>query len=377
MKLTAICVFGLEAVLARELANLGLGPVETENGRVSFMGSISDAAMCNLWLRSAERVYIEASAFKAYTFDDLYEGVKSIDWKEHMPSDGSFPVRASSIDSKLFSTRDCQTITKKAVADKLCSQYGTGWMPETGRQYAIEVFIHNDNARICIDTTGTGLHKRGYRRLNVEAPLKETIAASLLMISYWRPGRTMLDPFCGSGTFPIEAALMEMNIPPGLERDFAISYWGDDVSKYLNEMKLKAKADIRKPGDRHIYGSDISAKNIEIAKIHAGNAGVSDAILFTCSDVRDIEKNEEYGVLICNPPYGQRLEDKGAANETYDALCVKMKEFGTWSKYILSDSADFEKICGRKADKRRKVYNGTISCTFYQYFGPGLPGGRL
>jgi len=370
MKLIAVCIFGIESVLAREIRDLGLEVDSIDNGRVYFNGDIEAIAKCNLWLRTAERVYIRVANFPAYTFDELFDGTKQINWQEFLKEDGKINVRSSNINSKLFSQRDCQRIVKKAIADKLGEIYKIQKLPETGSEYKIEIFIHNNTAEINIDTTGTGLHKRGYRTLNVEAPLKETIAAALLKISYWNPGRILLDPFCGSGTFPIEAALMTANIAPGINRDFLFETWSKENKNVLDKEKSIAKKSIKQIKTKLIYGSDISHSNIKIAKKHAFAAGVEHMINFNTADALSLKAPGEYGVMICNPPYGRRISEKEDVLELYKGLGKLFTQFMTWSKYVLTDSAEFEKTSGNKANKRRKIYNGTISCTFYQYFGP-------
>ncbi|MCD6322115.1 MAG: class I SAM-dependent RNA methyltransferase [Clostridiales bacterium] len=370
MKLTAVCIFGIESVLAREIRELGLEVDSVNNGRVEFSGGVEAIAKSNLWLRTAERIYIKVADFPAYTFDELFNGTKQINWQEFIKKDGKINVRSSSINSKLFSQRDCQRIVKKAITEKLGEIFKIQQLPETGSEYKIEIFIHNNTAEINIDTTGTGLHKRGYRTLNVEAPLKETIAAALLKISYWNPKRILLDPFCGSGTFPIEAAMMSANIAPGINRDFLFETWSYENKKILDKEKSIAKKSIKSIEEILILGSDISYSNIKIAKKHAFAAGVEHMIDFKTADALSLDTPGVYGVMICNPPYGLRISDKEDVLNLYKGLGKQFEKFDTWSKYVLTDSAVFEKIAGIKANKRRKIYNGTISCTFYQYFGP-------
>lgn len=370
MKLIAVCIFGIEAVLAREIRNLGFTVEKTKNGRVEFSGGIKEIAKSNIWFRTAERIYIGVAEFPAYTFDDLFEGTNKINWQDFVSPDGKINVRSSNINSKLFSQRDCQKIVKKAIADKLCQVNNLSVLSENGPEYKIEIFIHNDTAEINIDTTGTGLHKRGYRTLNVEAPLKETIAAALIQISYWKPGRLLMDPFCGSGTFPIEAALMAYNKAPGLNRNFLFESWNKENKLIADKEKELAKTLISIPETAFIYGSDISKANIRIAKKHAIAAGVDKIINFSVKDAVGLSPPGEYGVMICNPPYGLRISDKENVDGLYREMGSMFSLFNTWSKYVLTDSVEFEKTSGIKANKRRKIYNGTISCTFYQYFGP-------
>lgn len=371
MKLTAICVFGIEAVLKRELIQLGYDITETTNGRVSFEGGLRDVAVCNIRLRTAERIMIEAADFVCRSFDELFEGVKRIDWGGYIKKDGAFPVNATCIDSKLHSTRDCQSVAKKAVAEKLGESYGATTMPEDGEGFPIEIFIRKDRCRIYIDTTGTPLYKRGYRKLNVEAPLRETIAAALILLSYWKPERLFLDPFCGSGTFPIEAAMIKMDMAPGLKRDFLFEKWDSSYLKMTEEVRKEASKNIKKCEDVSIIGSDISKRNIEISKTHSEYAGTQNAINFIVSDFKRNIPAGGYGVLMCNPPYGLRIGEKGdVTDRIYRDLGEYVKKLPTWSKYILTDDFNFEKKSGLKADKKRKIYNGGIACTFYQFYGP-------
>lgn len=370
MKLIAICVFGIEAVLAREIKDLGLIVDNTRNGRVEFQGGIEEVAKCNIHLRTAERVYIQAVEFPAHTFDELFDGAYKVNWDEFISPNGRINVRASSINSKLFSQRDCQRIVKKSIASKMCETNGLRLLSEDGPEYKVEIFIHNDNAEINLDTTGIGLHKRGYRTLNVEAPLKETIAAALLEISYWKPGRILLDPFCGSGTFPIEAAMMSAGIAPGIKRHFLFETWNKENRNVTDKVRELAESKIKIPNSRIIYGSDISRENIKIALKHADAAGVESMIKFQVHDAVTLKPQDDYGIMICNPPYGLRLSDKEEVEGLHRGIGELFSRFGTWSKYVLTDSREFERESGIKANKRRKIYNGTISCTFYQYFGP-------
>ncbi len=370
MKLTAVCIFGVESILAGEIRNLGYDVTKISNGRIEFEGDFVTVAKCNVWLRTAERLYIGVNEFPAFSFDELFDGTEKINWAEYIAIDGKINVRSSNINSKLFSQRDCQKIVKKAITKKLGVQYGIERLPETGAEYKIEIFIHNDVAEINIDTTGTGLHKRGYRTLNVEAPLKETIAAALLKISYWHPGRLLLDPFCGSGTFPIEAAMMAANIAPGIKRDFLFEKWSSENLGKSRREKRAALERISIPEKVMIFGSDISRENITIAKKHAVAAGVDNMIEFNIADATKLKPSDDFGIMICNPPYGLRISDKDDVKILYQGIGEMFQSFNTWSKYILTDSAEFEKFTKNKANKRRKIYNGAISCTFYQYFGP-------
>lgn len=370
MIITAICIFGVEAVLKRELINLGYKITETTDGRVSIRGDMQDVANCNVKLRTAERILIQIADFESFTFDQLFDETRKIEWQDFISEEGTFPVNVSSVDSKLFSTRDCQSVAKKAISEKLGSVYGINRMPEVGEEYPIDIFIHRNRARVYLDTTGVPLHKRGYRKLNVEAPLRETIASALIQISYWRPGRVLLDPFCGSGTFPIEAAMIQMNIAPGLKRDFLFEKWSEENKEIIKQVKEDAFHDINKCEEINIFGSDISPENIKIAKTHSHNAGTSNCIQFDTKDFRDISITKDFGILICNPPYGVRIKEKHGTDEMYKHLVDLMENLPTWSKYVLVDEWDFERKSNIKASRKRKIYNGSIVCTFYQYYGP-------
>ncbi|MDO8686492.1 MAG: class I SAM-dependent RNA methyltransferase [Clostridiales bacterium] len=376
IKLAATSVFGVEAVVGRELDWLGYGnTTEIDNGRVTFGGDLSSICRSNLWLRTAERVLLKMGEFTAVTFDQLFEGTKVLPWGDWLPENAAFPVQASSLDSKLSSVPDCQAIIKKAIVEKLKQKYHKqSWFEENGPVYAIETLILKDKVRICIDTSGTGLHKRGYRILTGEAPLRETMAAAMLYISRWKGGRVLLDPFCGTGTIPIEAALISVNVAPGLKRGFAAEKWPDIPEKLWKDAREEA-LDLRlpRPKEAFIEGSDFDEKVLSLAAFHAGRAGVSDLLRLKKRAFIETFPKNEYGFIVCNPPYGERMGNVREIDELYKQMPLVFKRLTTWSFYVLTSTPEFETIMGKKADKRRKLNNGRIICNYYQYFGPKPP----
>ncbi len=370
MQLIATTSFGIEAVVGRELKWLGYDDQMVENGRVTFAGD--EAAICrsNIWLRSADRILIKIGEFKALTFDELFEGTKALPWDKWLPENAEFPVDGRSVDSKLASVSDCQAIVKKAIVEKLKLKYKKQWFDESGPLYRIEVGLLKDVATLTIDTTGTGLHKRGYRTLSTGAPLKETLAAAMLMISRWKPDRALIDPFCGSGTIPIEAALIAGNIAPGSKRSFTAESWHQVPAKLWTMAREEAADKVRKTADLRIHGSDIDADVISIARYHAKQAGVADDIHLQRLPLSDISSRYKYGFIICNPPYGERLGETEEIENLYKELGRVYKRFDTWSLYALSSNNRFETFIGRKADKKRKLFNGRIQCNYYQFYGP-------
>lgn len=368
--------FGLEAVAGRELRQLGYKDYKTENGKLSFTGGPEAIARCNLWLRTAERVRIEVGSFRAETFDELFEGTYTLPWEEIIPAEGAFPVEGKSVKSTLFSVSDCQAIVKKAVAKRLAGKYGTEWMKETGSFYRIEVSLLKDVAVLSIDTSGTGLHKRGYREGTGEAPLKETLAAGLVLLSDYRYDRILADPFCGSGTIPIEAAMIGQNKAPGLGRDFAAENW-DIIPESIWGRAEEEALDLwnRKEG-LAISGTDIDRQVIKKARRNAEKAGVAGSIHFQERDYREWSSPKKYGIIITNPPYGERLGDRKAAEQIYRGLGKMMKGYPSWSFYLLTSHKEFEYLFGRKSSKRRKLYNGTLEVQYYQYYGPRPPRGN-
>ena len=373
MQLIATTSFGIEGVVSRELKWLGYADQKVENGRVTFSGDEEAICRSNLWLRTADRVLIKVGEFKALTFDELFEGAKALPWDDWLPENAQFPVDGRSVDSQLASVSDCQAIVKKAIVEKLKQKYKKQWFEENGPLYRIEVGLLKDVATITIDTTGSGLHKRGYRTLVTGAPLKETLAAAMLLISRWKPDRALIDPFCGSGTIPIEAALIGRNIAPGIKRNFSAEGWHQIPAKLWETAREEAADKIRKDIELRIHGSDIDADVISIARYHAKQAGVADDIHLQRLPVSDISSRYKYGFLICNPPYGERLGEMAETEELYRELGRVYKRFDTWSLYALTSHEQFEKFIGRKANKKRKLYNGRIQCNYYQFFGPPPP----
>lgn len=371
--LIATATFGLEAVVAREIKELGYEDMMVENARVTFAGD--EAAICraNLWLRTADRVLVKLGEFKALTFEELFEQTKALPWSEWIPEDAAFPVEGKSIKSQLHSVPDCQAIVKKAVVEKMKQKYKREWFEETGPRYTIEVALLKDVVTLTIDASGAGLHKRGYRKLGSQAPLKETLAAAMILLSRWRPDRTFIDPLCGSGTLPIEAALIGMNIAPGLKREFVSEGW-PSISKALWAKAREEAKDLASPDHPlRILGSDSDSEVLSLARYHAGQAGVGEKIFFQKLPVSELRSKQKYGYIICNPPYGERLGDKLQAEQLYREMGETFKALDTWSFYVLTSHPDFERLFGRRSDKKRKLYNGRIQCNYYQFYGPRPP----
>lgn len=362
------CLLGLEGFIADELRSLEAQNVMAENGRVLFSGDENILARVNICSRFAERVQIVVGSFKATSFEELFQGTKALEWERWLGSRDAFPVKGYSINSTLFSVRDCQAIIKKAVVERLKSKYNISWFDETGPIHQIQFSINKDIVTLLLDTSGAGLHKRGYRPQANSAPIKETLAASLCAASRLRPYHTLYDPLCGSGTIIVEGAMMAMNIAPGLKRNFSCDRWDQlDRSIWATE-KERARDLERRDADFFAYGSDISAETIEIAKINAKQAGVSDKVRFDVADVKDFKPESEKGTLICNPPYGERLLDIEQASKLYQTMGRVFERKHGWSYTIISPSETFEQDFGRKADKRRKLYNGMIKCQLFMYF---------
>lgn len=371
-ELIATTTFGLESVVKQEVKNLGFEITNIEDGKICFKSDVAGIARANLWLRSADRVLLKVGEFKAITFAELFDQTKSLPWDEIIPIDGKFTVNGKSVKSTLFSISDCQSIVKKAVVEKLKERYHVEWFSETGPEYTIQVSLLKDIATLTIDTSGVGLHKRGYRQEQGEAPIKETLAAAMIQLSYWNKDRALYDVFCGSGTIPIEAALIGRNIAPGLNRDFASKHWPMMGKKIWDEEIKKAQdAIIDKRLD--IFASDINPLSIEVAKANAKRAGVSGDIQFSVSDFKKVSYHHNYGVIITNPPYGERLEDEAKAKVLTMEMGRVFNKLETWSKYIISSVSGFETLFGKKADRERKLYNGTILVRYYQYYGPRPP----
>ena len=370
--LIAICTAGLEKMVKVELRDLGFENIQGSEGRVEFEATLADIPRANLWLRTADRVLLKMGEFEATTFDDLFEQTKALPWEEWIPRDGEFPVLGKSRKSQLGSIRACQAIVKKAVVERLKERYDTDWFPETGGQFTIQVALLNDVALLTLDTSGYGLHKRGYRLEAGDAPLKETMAAGLVMLSFWKPGRRLLDPLCGSGTILIEAALMGRNIAPGLNRDFASETWPRLPADAWSDARAEAKAAILPtlPEGTEIMGSDIDQDMIAFAEANAARAGVAQDIQFTIKPVQEVWIDRQHGILISNPPYGRRLSEFQEMNQIYIALHHMFKKKSGWSIYILTADKKFPDYFKRaRPSRKRKLYNGAVEVTYYQYYG--------
>lgn len=370
IELIATSTFGLESIVARELQGLGYENLQIENGRVTFTADLEAICKTNLWLRTADRVLVKVGEFKATTFEELFQGTRSLPWENWLTLDAEFPVDGKSIKSTLFSVSDCQAIVKKAIVEKMKNKYPTDWFKEDGPKYKIEVALLKDIATLTIDTTGPGLHKRGYRKLVTEAPIKETLAAAMILLSRWHKERAFIDPMCGSGTIPIEAALIARNIAPGLDRNFSAEEWPQITTKMWSLARTEARQKIDFDTKLHIAGSDLNDNTISIARYHAREAGVEEDIHFQALALEKVSSKHKYGYLITNPPYGERIGEEKAVLKISQDLSDLAKILDTWSFYIITSLPGFEKTIGKKADKRRKLYNGRIECQFYQFFGP-------
>lgn len=372
--LIATAAMGLESIVANEVKSLGY-EVQVENGRVVFEAPVSAIPRCNLWLRTADRVRLLVGRFKAYTFDELFEATKALPWEYYISEEGQFPVSGKSVQSKLFSVPDCQAITKKAIAERLKLKHGVASkMPETGALYKVEVSLLKDEALLTIDTSGVGLHKRGYRIGQGEAPLKETMAAALVLLTNWKAEYPLIDPFCGSGTIPIEAAMIGQNIAPGFNREFASEGWSLIKAKHWEKAFEEAEDKANYDQKLDITGSDIDHKLIKISEGNATEAGFGDLISWKQMQVKDLSIKKENGYIIGNPPYGQRLSDKEAVAKIYQDFGTVMQEHPSWSVYILTAFEKFEKQYGKTATKKRKLFNGFIKTDYYQYFGKKTKG---
>lgn len=379
IELIAPCHFGLEAVLKKEILDLGYEISKVEDGKVTFLGDWEAVCYANVFLRTAERVLVKIGSFHAETFDELFEGTKALPWEEIIPKDGKFWVaKANSIKSKLFSPSDIQSIMKKAMVERLKTHYGISRFEETGASFPMRVTLMKDEVTVGLDTSGVSLHKRGYRRLTAKAPITETLAAALIMLTPWREGRILVDPFCGSGTFPIEAALMAADMAPGMKRTFLSQQWTDLTPKkmwdYAYEEAKDRAADRAAQGiETDIQGYDIDPEVIRSARENAKLAGVDHLIHFQARPVSELRHPKKYGFIISNPPYGERLEEKAALPGLYTQIGQAFDRLDTWSKYIITSYEDTEKYLGKKADKNRKIYNGMLKTYFYQYIGPRPP----
>lgn len=369
------CHFGLEAVLKREIYDLGYEITKVEDGRVTFEGDEEAICRANIFLRTAERVMIQVGRFKATTFEELFQGIKNLPWEEYIPADGKFWVKkASSINSKLFSPSDIQSIAKKAMVERMKQKYHKEWFKEDGAAYPVRIFLLKDEVTVALDTSGDSLHKRGYRTMTSKAPLTETLAASLIMLTPWRKDRILVDPFCGSGTFPIEAAMIAANIAPGMNRDFTAEEWTNLIDRKLwYECVKEAEDMIDTTVKVDIQGYDIDGDVIKAARENAKRAGVEHMIHFQQRAVADLSHPKKYGFIITNPPYGERLEDKADLPALYTQIGQAYQRLDSWSMFLITSYTDTEKYIGRKADKNRKIYNGMLKTYFYQFLGPKPP----
>ena len=374
-ELFAPCHFGLEAVLKREIIDLGYEVTEVVDGRVSFEGDEEAIARCNVFLRTTERVMLKVGSFKAVTFDELFEKTKALPWENFIPKDGKFWVKkASSIKSKLFSPSDIQRIVKKAIVDRLSGKYNILRFPEDGSEYPMRITILKDEVTVGLDTSGESLHKRGYRRLTVKAPITETLAAALISLTPWKKDRLLIDPFCGSGTIPIEAAMIGLNIAPGMKRDFQAMAWDNILPKSLfKEAKKEAEDLVDRETKLSIQGYDLDTSALDAARGNLSLAGLEGNIHFQQRDMRDISSAKKYGFIITNPPYGERLEEKEAMPQLYREMGKAFQKLDEWSYYIITGFEDAPKYFGRKPDKNRKIYNGMMKTYFYSYQGAKPP----
>ena len=375
MELIAPCHFGLEAVLRREITDLGYEISEVEDGRITFLGDEEAVCRANIFLRTAERVLIKVGSFHAETFEELFQGTKALEWESYIPADGKFWVaKAASVKSKLFSPSDIQSIMKKAMVERLKGVYKVSWFPDTGAPFPVRVFLKKDEVTVGLDTTGESLHKRGYRKLTAKAPIAENLAAALIMLTPWKADRILVDPFCGSGTFPIEAAMIAANMAPGMNRSFLSESWTnlipkkcwyDAIDEATEMVDDTVKVDIQ--------GYDIDGEVIKAARENAERAGVDHMIHFQERPVAQLSHPKKYGFIITNPPYGERIEEKKNLPALYKTIGERFKALDSWSMYLITAYEDAERYIGRKADKNRKIYNGMMKTYYYQFMGPKPP----
>ena len=374
-ELIAPCHFGLEAVMKREILDLGYEVSQVEDGRVTFIGDAEAVCRANIFLRTTERVLLKVGSFKAETFEELFQGTRAIPWERYIPRDGKFWVaKASSIKSRLFSPSDIQSIMKKAMVERMKGAYGITWFPEDGASYPLRVFLYKDVVTVAMDTSGDSLHKRGYRTLTSKAPITETLAAALIMLTPWKLDRILVDPFCGSGTFPIEAAMMAANMAPGMNREFLAEDWTNLIPRKcwyeaMDEANDLVKTDV----SVDIQGYDIDGEIVRAARANAAAAGVDHLIHFQQRPVSQLSHPKKYGFLITNPPYGERIEEKKNLPELYKTIGERFAALDSWSAYIITAYEDTERYFGRKADKNRKIYNGMMKTYFYHFLGPKPP----
>ena len=378
MKKLEICVpchFGIEAVVKREIYDLGYEILKTEDGRVTFEGDWEAVVRANLCIRSGERILVKLGEFHAEEFEDLFQGIKSIPWESYLEADSKFWVtKASSVKSKLYAVPTIQSVAKKAMVARMSEVYGKTTFPETGKSFPVRIFMMKDEVLVTLDTTGVPLHKRGYRYYTSKAPISETLAAALIQLTPWRGDRILLDPFCGSGTFLIEAAMMAAHIAPGLYRDFTAESWTHLIPRDLwEEVRTELKEEIDTSVETNLQGYDKDSEMIRIARENAKKAGVDHMIHFQTRDVKDTSHPKKYGFIITNPPYGQRLEDQKDLPALYETIGQVYSKLDSWSMYIITSYEDATKYIGKKADKNRKIYNGMIKTYYYQYMGPKPP----
>lgn len=371
----APCHFGLEAVLKREIIDLGYDISKVEDGRVTFHGDEDAVCRANIFLRTAERILIKIGSFHAETFDELFEGTKALSWETYIPGDGRFWVtKAASVKSKLFSPSDIQSIMKKAMVERLKEHYDISWFEESGESFPVRVFLYKDEVTVGLDTTGESLHKRGYRKLVAKAPIAENLAAALIMLTPWNKDRILVDPFCGSGTFPIEAAMMAANIAPGMNREFRAFTWKHLIpSKMWYDCLDEARDYVDMDVHTDIQGYDIDPEMVRISRENARLAGVEGLIHFQVRPMEQLSHSKKYGFIITNPPYGERIEEKKNLPALYRMLGEKFQNLDSWSMFLITSYEDAQKDIGRNADKNRKLYNGMLKTYFYQYLGPKPP----
>ena len=370
MEFAVPCLFGLEGIAADELKRLDMENVRAENGRVLFSGGELELAKANVCLRTGERILIVLAQFQAKTFEELFQGVYRAELETYIPKDGVFPVKGHCLNSQLMSVPDCQAIVKKAASKRLGEKYGVGWLPETGAKFQLQFSIMNDQVTLYLDTSGAGLHKRGYRAVGNEAPLRETLAAAMVQLTRYRGREFLWDPFCGSGTIPIEAALIAKNRAPGLKRHFAAEQFPWMDAAVWEQVRQEAK-DKEFRGNYRILGSDNDPKCVSLSMANAKKAGVSDCIAFQDGDATKMSLPTDSGILICNPPYGQRMLEQQSAQRLYAALGRHLKFADGWKKYVITSEPEFEHYFGRRADKKRKLYNGMIKCDYYMFTQTG------
>lgn len=374
-ELMAPCHFGMEAVLKREILDLGYEIAQVEDGRVTFLGDAEAVCRANIFLRTTERILIKAGSFRAVSFEELFQGTKAIAWEDYIPPDGKFWVKkAGSVKSRLFSPTDIQSVMKKAMVERMKQAYGREVIPETGSSYPLRVFLYKDQVTVGLDTTGESLHKRGYRKRTSKAPIEETLAAALIMLTPWRKDRIFVDPFCGSGTFPIEAAMIAANIAPGMNRSFLAEDWKELIPrKCWYEAMDEAAELVDDTVSVDIQGYDVDGDIVRSARANAQAAGVEHLIHFQQRAVAELSHPKKYGFIITNPPYGERLEEKENLPALYTQLGRQYHALDAWSAYIITAYEDVEKYIGRKADRNRKIYNGMMKTYYYQFLGPKPP----